>query len=52
MTLPEFRTMLAFMDEMREHQHWDVVYAWAKLVKDHAFYYAASSEYPRLRVKS
>ena len=44
MVQSEFRTMVAFVDEMREQQHWDLLYVWAKLVKDHAFYYAAESK--------
>ncbi len=50
-TLSEFRDVSDFVGELREGQHWDLVYVWARLLQNHAFSYVVYREYLPYRVK-
>jgi len=42
LTLEEFDDLVEFMEETKDCDHYDVVYAWAKLFSESAFHYVAA----------
>ena len=50
--LSEYKDLVNWTKELREDEHWEVVFCWARLISDHAFLFVGSTQHLGLEFSS